>query len=77
MNIALCRFQWQCQHTFWKFLKVKIHFLLIFDLKTIIFPPDDAKYLPNICYHLFHQPDIWQGRGSTGPHRFRYILSLI
>ena len=29
--------------TFWKFLKVKNHFLLIFDLKTIIFPLDDAK----------------------------------
>ena len=27
----------------WKFSKVKIHFLLIFDLKTVIFPLDDAE----------------------------------
>ena len=32
-----------CQSRFWKFLKVKNHFLLIFDLKVIIFPRDDAK----------------------------------
>ena len=52
--IALCCFS--CQQTFWKFLKVKICFLLIFDLKTIIFPPDDAKlskFLNDLICQIF------------------------
>ena len=32
-----------CQQAFWKFSKVKINFLPIFDLKMIIFPLYDAK----------------------------------
>ena len=58
-QLSLCKHQlvsgvvkslYQCTMTFpmeidifLNFLKVKILFLLLFDLKTIIFPQDDAK----------------------------------
>ena len=37
-------------------LKSKTHFLLIFDIKTIIFPPDDAKlskFLNDLICQIF------------------------